>query len=103
MARLLVTHSEWDHNKDGFDTNSQNSADAPSPQNGACPKGVKGPTGTTSCWVFEHNYVHDNNNPNVPTSATLRSARWELACRSPGAATTRLCTTGSCTTAPGAC
>jgi hypothetical protein len=67
-GRLLVMHSEWDHNKDGFDTNSQNSADAPSPQNGACPKGGRGPTGTTSCWVFEYNYVHDNNNPNVPVS-----------------------------------
>jgi hypothetical protein len=67
-GRVLVTHSEWDHNKDGFDTNSQNSAYAPSPQNGACPKCVKGPTGSDSCWVFEYNYVHDNNNPNVPLS-----------------------------------
>jgi hypothetical protein len=23
-------------------------------------------TKTTSCWVFTNNYVHDNNNPNVP-------------------------------------
>jgi hypothetical protein len=65
-GRLLVVHSEFDHNKDGFDTNSQNSADAPSPQNGACPHHGIGPTGTHSCWVFMRNYVHDNNNPNVP-------------------------------------
>jgi hypothetical protein len=67
-GRLLVKNSEFAFNKDGFDTNSQDSADVPSPQNGACPKGVKGPTGTRSCWVFEYNYVHDNNNPNVPQS-----------------------------------
>ena len=67
-GRVLVQYSEWDHNKDGFDTNSQNSADAPSPQDGRCPKGVKGPTGTNSCWVFRFNYVHDNNDPNVPES-----------------------------------
>src|SRR4051794_10005883 len=59
-GKLLVENSEFDHNKDGFDTNSQNNDDAPSPQDGACP-------GTTrSCWTFVHNYVHDNNNPDVP-------------------------------------
>lgn len=67
-GHLVVRNSEFDHNKDGFDTNSQNSADAPSPQDGACPNGGTGPTGTHSCWVFEYNYVHDNNNPNVPAS-----------------------------------
>ena len=67
-GRLAVVDSEFDHNKDGFDTNSQNSADAPSPQDGSCPHGVVGPLGTGSCWVFAYNYVHDNNNPNVPLS-----------------------------------
>ena len=66
-GRLIVEHSQFDHNKDGFDTNSQNNDDAPSPQDGACPKGgTSTVTHTRSCWVFEHNYVHDNNNPNVP-------------------------------------
>jgi hypothetical protein len=64
---LVVKNSEFDHNKDGFDTNSQNNDDWPSPQNGACPNGATSPiTGTHSCWVFMNNYVHDNNNPNVP-------------------------------------
>jgi hypothetical protein len=64
---LVVKNSEFDHNKDGFDTNSQNNDDWPSPQNGACPNGATSPiTGTHSCWVFTGNYVHDNNNPNVP-------------------------------------
>jgi hypothetical protein len=63
---LIVKNSEFDHNQDGFDTNSQN-GDNPPPQNGACPKGKK-PTvpGAVGCWVFMDNYVHDNNNPNVP-------------------------------------
>ncbi|MDQ6747417.1 MAG: right-handed parallel beta-helix repeat-containing protein [Candidatus Dormibacteraeota bacterium] len=67
-GRLLIENSEFDHNKDGFDTNSQN-ADEPAPQNGACPAGVKPPVaGAPTCWVFTRNYVHDNNNPNVPAA-----------------------------------
>jgi hypothetical protein len=66
-GRLIVQNSEFDRNKDGFDTNSQNNDDSPSPQDGACPNGGTSPiTHTHSCWVFMHNYVHDNNNPNVP-------------------------------------
>jgi hypothetical protein len=64
---LVVKNSEFDHNKDGFDTNSQNNDDWPSPQDGACPNGATSPiTHTHSCWVFMNNYVHDNNNPDVP-------------------------------------
>jgi hypothetical protein len=67
---LLVENSQFDHNEDGFDTNSQN-ADQPSPQNGACPPGVKPPVaGAHTCWVFFHNFVHDNNNPNVPAAGS---------------------------------
>ena len=65
-GRLVVENSEFDNNEDGFDTNSQN-GDNPPPQNGACPNsGISPITHTHSCWVFMHNYVHDNNNPNVP-------------------------------------
>ena len=64
---LVVKNSEFDNNQDGFDTNSQNNDDAPSPQNGACPgNATSSITHTGSCWVFMHNYVHDNNNPDVP-------------------------------------
>ncbi len=67
-GRLVIENSEFDHNQDGFDTNSQN-GDEPSPQNGACPgNGISQITHTHSCWVFIHNFVHDNNNPNVPSS-----------------------------------
>jgi hypothetical protein len=75
-GRLVVENSQFDHNEDGFDTNSQN-GDNPPPQDGACPPGVKPPVLTdpdtgkvyrpSTCWVFFHNYVHGNNNPNVPT------------------------------------
>ena len=66
---LLVENSQFDHNEEGFDTNSQNNDDWPSPQNGACPAGVGPPVaGASSCWVFYKNYVHDNNNPDVPSA-----------------------------------
>jgi hypothetical protein len=66
-GQLVVENSEFDNNQDGFDTNSQN-GDNPPPQDGACPNGGTSPiTHTHSCWVFMHNYVHDNNNPNVPS------------------------------------
>ncbi len=65
-GQLVVRNSQFDNNEDGFDTNSQN-GDNPPPQTGSCPGGGTSPiTHTTSCWVFMHNYVHDNNNPNVP-------------------------------------
>lgn len=67
---LVIENSEFDNNEDGFDTNSQN-ADFPPPQDGACPNGgISRITHTHSCWVFMHNYVHDNNNPNVPSSGS---------------------------------
>jgi hypothetical protein len=63
---LVIKNSQFDRNTDGFDTNSQN-GDEPSPQDGACPNnGISPITHTHSCWVFMHNFVHDNNNPNVP-------------------------------------
>ena len=69
-GRMLIENSQFDNNQDGFDTNSQN-GDNPPPQNGACPAGVKPPVaGASSCWVFTHNYVHDNNNPNVPAAGS---------------------------------
>ena len=65
-GQLVVENSQFDQNEDGFDTNSQN-GDNPPPQNGACPNGGISPiTHTHSCWVFMHNWVHDNNNPDVP-------------------------------------
>ena len=65
-GELVIRNSEFDHNQDGFDTDSEN-GDAPSPQNGACPNhGISPITHTHSCWVLMDNYIHDNNNPNVP-------------------------------------
>ena len=70
---LVIKNSEFDNNEDGFDTNSQN-GDNPPPQIGLCPhNGISPITHTHSCWVFMHNYVHNNNNPNIP-SAGLAAA-----------------------------
>jgi hypothetical protein len=70
-GRLIIQNSEFDHNQVGFSTNSQNNDDQPSPQSGHCPLAETGPTGTHSCWLLTHNSIHDNNNPNTPTSAAV--------------------------------
>jgi hypothetical protein len=69
-GHLLIEKSEWDENNTGISTNSQNNDDAPSPQDGACPRNLRGPTRTHSCTLFRRNYIHDNNNPNVPRSGS---------------------------------
>ena len=69
-GHLIVEKSEWDENTCGIVTNSQNNDDAPSPQDGACPGGGRGPTGSHSCTLFRKNHIHDNNNPNVPRAGT---------------------------------
>ena len=67
---MLIENSQFDNNEDGFDTNTQN-GDNPPPQDGSCPTGVKPPVaGAPTCWVFTHNYVHDNNNPNIPSAGS---------------------------------
>jgi hypothetical protein len=64
---IVIEDSQFDHNQDGFDTNTQILGDPPPPQNGDCPGGAISPiTHTRSCWVFMHNDVHDNNNGNAP-------------------------------------
>jgi hypothetical protein len=68
---VVIENSQFDHNKDGVDTNTQIDGDPPAPQNGDCPHGGTSPiTHTHSCWVFIHNSVHDNNNPDVPQAGS---------------------------------
>jgi len=68
---IVIENSEFDHNQDGLDTNTQIAGDPPAPQDGACPNGAMSPiTHTHSCWVFMHNNVHDNNNANVPQAGS---------------------------------
>jgi hypothetical protein len=69
-GHLIIEHSEFDQNKSGPTTNSQNNDDAPSPQNGLCPHGQSGPLGNGVCDVWRDNRIHDNNNPNVPGNGT---------------------------------
>ena len=64
---ITIENSQFDNNRDGLDTNTQIGGDPPAPQNGACPNAGTSPiTHTHSCWVFEHNVVHDNNNSSTP-------------------------------------
>ena len=68
---VVIENSQFDRNKDGLDTNTQIDGDPPAPQNGSCPGGATSPiTHTRSCWVFAHNSVHDNNNPDVPEAGS---------------------------------
>jgi hypothetical protein len=68
---IVIENSQFDNNKDGVDTNSQIAGDPPPPQNGACLDSGNSPiTHTHSCWVFIHNNVHDNNNPDVPQAGS---------------------------------
>jgi len=68
---IVIQNSEFDHNQDGLDTNTSVSGDPPPPQDGSCAGGAKSPiTGTQSCWVFQNNKVHDNNNGDVPAAGS---------------------------------
>jgi parallel beta helix pectate lyase-like protein len=49
---VTIQNSEFRQNFAGISTDSENNDDAPSPQNGS---------------TFKNNFVHDNNNPNVPS------------------------------------
>jgi hypothetical protein len=65
-GRIIIKNSMFDNNKDGFDTNTALTGDPPPPQDGRC----AGAAATSRCWVFTHNTVENNNNPNVPISGT---------------------------------
>ena len=69
-GQVVVQNSTFDNNKDGFDTNTALTGDPPPPQNGRCWVGTSAITGTKMCWVFTHNLVESNNNPNVPIAGT---------------------------------
>jgi hypothetical protein len=64
---IVIEHSRFEHNQDGFDTNTQIYGDPPPPQNGDCPGTESSPiTRTHSCWVFRDNLVEDNNDAHAP-------------------------------------
>jgi len=69
-GQIIIEDSQFDHNEDGVDTNTQINGDPPAPQNGDCPDGSSTLTHTHSCWVFVDNYVHDNNNPSTPKAGS---------------------------------
>ena len=73
-GHVLVENSEFDNNMVGFATGDLNNDDAPGPQDGTCPGDAVNPNipagvqRTHVCWVFINNYLHDNNNANVPST-----------------------------------
>jgi hypothetical protein len=69
-GHLVIKRSEFDHNKTGPTSDSENNDDAPSPQNGLCPHGAPGSLGNGICDIWKFNYIHNNNNPNVPGNST---------------------------------
>lgn len=70
-GQLVIENSQFDHNEDGFDTNTQISGDPPAPQTGKCKdNGISKITHTHSCWVFIHNDSHNNNNATVPAAGS---------------------------------
>ena len=74
---LTVENGEWDLNRTGLVSNSQNNDDAPSPEYGQCVAPATPPAGAgpNSCYVITGNFIHDNNNPNTPgTGLTAVSA-----------------------------
>jgi len=79
-GHLVIENSEFDNNETGFATGDLNNDDAPGPQDGTCPGGAPNPNApkniqrTNVCWVFINNYVHDNNNPNVPSVGVAGAA-----------------------------
>ena len=85
---VVMQNSEFDHNQDGLDTNTAVNGDPPPPEDGRCANGMTSDiTKTTSCWVFQNNNVHDNNNADVPaagsaalgpvgTGMTISGGRW---------------------------
>jgi hypothetical protein len=79
-GHVLIENSEFDQNSTGVATGDLNNDDQPSPQDGTCPGGAANPAAPSgvqrvhSCWVFIHNDVHDNNNPNVPTAGIAGAA-----------------------------
>ncbi len=59
-GHLVISNGEWNDNGEGIDTNSQSNGDLPAPQDGACP------SGQGSCLTITGNWIHDNNNRDVP-------------------------------------
>jgi hypothetical protein len=68
---VIIENSQFDHNQDGLDTNTQIIGDPPAPQDGRCPHGrISRTTHTRSCWVVIHNYIHNNNNNMAPAAGS---------------------------------
>ncbi len=73
---IVIEHSQFDNNQDGFDTNTQIDGDPPPRRTGRAPNGRISPiTHTHSCWVFLHNYVLTTTTPTCPRPAPPAQGR----------------------------
>jgi hypothetical protein len=74
-GHLVIKNSLFRNNEEGVATQSQDNDDAPSPQEGLCPKGETNsepPAGAQRkdiCWVMSGSQVVDNNNGATPTNS----------------------------------
>jgi hypothetical protein len=79
-GHVVIENSEFDNNETGLATGDLNNDDAPGPQDGTCPGGAVNPHApnniqrTHVCWTLINNYIHNNNNPNVPSSGVAGAA-----------------------------
>lgn len=73
-GHLIIKNSVFNDNEEGFATTSQNNDDAPSPQEGLCPKGAENPTPPPGaqrkniCWELINSKITNNNNGGTPTN-----------------------------------
>ena len=67
-GHLTIERSTFRGNTAGIDLASEEDESSPPPQDGACPRGDRGPIAAHahSCTVVEGNLVDGNNDPNVP-------------------------------------
>ncbi len=62
-GNLVIKDSVFDSNRTGLVISSQNTDDAPPPQNGRCPGSA-----TRSCTMIENNQISGNNNADAPVN-----------------------------------
>ncbi len=79
-GHVLIKNSEFDDNETGVATGDLNNDDAPGPQDGTCPGNAANPHPSANiqrahvCWALINSYIHDNNNPNIPSSGVAGAA-----------------------------
>ena len=75
-GHLTIQNSEFNNNSLGSSATARTTMTRPRLRTVPARKQAKpGRRARTICWLFTKNTVHDNNNPNVPTTASLGAGR----------------------------